>query len=252
MITIKQTKRYTGLIAFLFTCILTVRVQAQAGDTLTMRLKYLAAGSLNKTNDGKTWLVNNAVNFNMKKRRDVFNVNAAWVYANTNRQLTNNDFSSSMDFDIYSKDPRFYYWGLGAFDNSYSLKIVSRYQAGLGAAYTILNTPRFRFNVSDGILFEYSDLYLTDTVREKYNTFRNSLRISYHLRLKEIVSLDGQHFYQPSLTHQHDYILKSSSSLSVKLWRWVNFSVTLLYNKVSRSQRENLLFTYGLTVERQF
>jgi hypothetical protein len=67
-----------------------------------------------------------------------------------------------------------------------------------------------------------------------------------------MVILDGTHFWQPSFYDGKDYILKTNISVSVKLRKWLNLSSAAVYNKVNRTQRENLLITFGLVAERYF
>ena len=85
-----------------------------------------------------------------------------------------------------------------------------------------------------------------------YQTFRNSLRLQYKFVIKEIVVLEGRHFLQNSLSLGSDYIIKSNTALSVKLRSWLAVTAALTYNKLNRTNRENLLMNYGLTVEKYF
>jgi hypothetical protein len=106
--------------------------------------------------------------------------------------------------------------------------------------------------LSDGILYEYSDLKIDSARNDRYSTLRNSLRLKYHFVFNGIIILDGVHFWQQSLSSREDYILKSTSSLSVKLKKWLNITSALNYNKVNRTGRKNLLFTIGLSADYYF
>jgi hypothetical protein len=233
-------------------CFISWHGYGQVNDSGYFHTRFTATGSFNRTRDGKTWLTNNAISLNSKKNNYVFNFNAAWIYSNFNRELTNNDFNATFDVNRYRKDRRFYLWGLAAFDKSYSLKIINRFQAGAGAACNILMTESVKLNISDGVLYENSDLYLNDSVRETYNTFRNSLRLYYRFNIKGLFIIEGQHFYQNSLRAATDYIIKSSSTLSIPLKKWISVTASLLYNKINRTHRENLLLGYGITIEKYF
>ncbi|HRO43428.1 MAG TPA: DUF481 domain-containing protein, partial [Flavipsychrobacter sp.] len=150
------------------------------------------------------------------------------------------------------KTQRLYYWGLGVFEKSLSLKVQSRYQAGLGVAYVVVNTPAIFLNLSNGVLYESSDLILQDESKKHTSTFRNSFRLLYRLSYKNIGKLEGTHFWQPSLADASDYIIRSQNSLSIKLTSWLSFTTSLIYNRVNRNATENLLFNYGLTLEKYF
>jgi hypothetical protein len=166
----------------------------------------------------------------------------------------NNDFTAAVDFNLYNrKAKRLYYWGLGLYETSVSLKINNRFQAGLGAGYNIIDRPNAIVIVSDGILYEKSDLYQdVEGASTDYETYRNSFRLKYRWVIKNRVTLDGTGFLQHSLSDRHDYIIKSNASASIKLIKWLSFTTALTYNKISETERENLLLTFGLTVEKYF
>jgi hypothetical protein len=225
---------------------------AQFNDSVHHNIGYTATGIINQTNEGNSFVLNNSAKFNINKKNKFFNSNAGWVYGKQNGQLTNNDVTATLDFDIYGKLPHLYYWGLAGYDKSYSLKINDRFQGGLGLGYNLLDKKTASFVISDGILYEYSDLEDTVSSHDRYHTLRNSLRLKYHFVWKGIIILDGVQFWQPSLSSQSDYIIKSTNSLSFKLKKWLNLTSSLIYNKVNRTQSKNLLFTVGLSADYYF
>jgi hypothetical protein len=74
----------------------------------------------------------------------------------------------------------------------------------------------------------------------------------YHWSLKDRFIIDGVHFYQPSLQDFSDYLIESTSNITVKLKKWLGITGTFIYNKVSRTKRENVLMTYGIVIEKYF
>ena len=151
---------------------------AQFSDSVHHNAGFTSTGIINQTNDGNSFVLNNNAKFNIKKKNKYFNSGAGWVYGRQNGQLTNNDVTATMDFDIYGKLPHLYYWGLAGYDKSYSLKINDRLQAGLGLGYNLLDKKNASVVVSDGILYEYSDLEDASSLHDRYQTIRNSLRIN--------------------------------------------------------------------------
>lgn len=224
---------------------------AQYNDSIAYHIKYASTGNLNITNDGSSYLLNNGLGFNARRKDLQMNFSSSWIYGESNRTLTNNDLNATLDFNIYRKNKRFYYWGLGNYTSSYSLKINSQAQAGAGAAYIVAENKAAFISVSDGILFEHDDLMI-DTVHDTYQTFRNSFRLSFRFTVKKIIVVDGIDYFQSSLSDMNDYIIKSTTNLSFKLNKWLALTASLNYNKLSRTNRENLLFNYGLTVEKYF
>lgn len=225
---------------------------SQYSDSVQYHIKYTTGGSLNRTNDGDAYLLNNGLGFNTRKKSVEFNSTTAWIYGQQNKVATNNDFSSYLDFNLYKTLPHFYYWGLAGYETSLSLKINKRFQAGLGAAYSLLDKPNTQLNFSDGIIYETSDLYMDDTIRDVYQTMRNSFRLRYHFVIKDLITLDGIHFLQNSLSSGDDYIIKSVSTLGIRLKKWLSLTSSLNFNKVNRTKRETLFMNYGLTFEQYF
>lgn len=225
---------------------------AQFSDSVHYYGKYTSTGSINRTNEGNSYLLNNAFKVGVSKKKLSLNGNASWVYGKQDSVLTNNDFSASMDFNMFRAVRQIYYWGLANYDKSISLKINDRLQAGAGVAYNFLDRKKAYLSLSDGILYEKSDLFLHDTIRDVYHTFRNSVRLSYKWMITDIIVIDGTHFLQNSLSHGNDYVIKSNNSLSIMLRKWLSITASMSYNKLNRTNRENLLFNYGFTIEKYF
>lgn len=239
--------------AFFITWIaLSYNAIAQFNDSIHHHLKYAATGVFNKTNDGRSYVLNNAVSFTLNKRKITLNSSNAWIYGRQGHNLTNNDFYSGLNFDLLKNLQRLYYWGLATFTTSYSLKINHQFQAGAGIGYNVFNREDLELVISDGVLYETNDLQLNPQTRDVYQTFRNSLRVKYRWEVKNLLVLDGSHFWQPSLSGFNDYIIRSSSSLTLKLRKWLGVTTAVNYNKLSRTRRENLLINFGLTAETYF
>lgn len=228
---------------------------AYAQDTLRRSdsiysVHIASTGSINNTESAASYLLSNAVNFSMKKKRSLLNFSNSWVYGAQQTGLTNNDVNSALDFNIYRYKHKLYYWGLASYVSSFSLKINNQYQAGAGLAYNIFDKKNVMLNLSDGIVYDQSDIYLQDSTRDKYHTFRNSLRIMFTLKYRDLVAFHGTAFYQNSFSIGTDYIIKADLGLELKIYRWLHFTTDFAYNRFNRTQRENVLFTYGFTAVR--
>jgi len=244
-------------VAFRYFCFFTLLLPAgscfaQFTDTTNYVINYTTGGSVNTTDDSKAYLLNNAVRFGIKKKTISLNFNNNWVYGKQNRQLTNNDFSSALDFNLYKTLPHFFYWGLVNYNTSKSLKINNQLLAGAGIAYSIYDRENAYLNISDGILFDSSDLVLESDINDVYQTYRNSLRLSFNFVISKLIVLNSSSYLQSSLNYGDDYIVKSNSSLSFKVNRWLSLTTKYNYNRISRTKRENSLLSYGLTFERYF
>lgn len=225
---------------------------SQFTDSTRHLISYGSTGIINKTNTSTSYVFSNALKFSIRRKHISLNSNNTWVYGWQQHHLTNNDLASALDFNVFKSTSHFYYWGLAAYDKSYSLKIRYRWQSGLGVAYSIIDRQNVFLNISDGLLYEASNLNIGDSVKNIYHTFRNSLRLRHRLVVKNNIIWEGTHFWQPSLSDGNDYIIKSTMALSVKLKSWLSVTATAVYNRVNRTQRESLLTTFGLTAEKYF
>ncbi|SKA44595.1 Protein of unknown function, DUF481 [Chitinophaga eiseniae] len=225
---------------------------AQFSDSTHYLVKYASTGSINRTNDGNSYLLNNNLGFKVSKKRVTLNAGASYVYGKNNASLTNNDVSAAVDFNLYTDTAQIYYWGLANYDKSYSLKINNRFQGGAGIGYDLIRRPNALLNITDGLLFENSNLFLHDTIQDVYSTVRNSFRVQYKWTIHNIVVLEGNNYFQNSLIHGDDYMIRCINSMSVKLRSWLSLTASMTYNKLNRTDRENLLFNYGVTFEKYF
>lgn len=227
-------------------------LHAQFTDSTTRQLKASSSGSVNKTTSGTAYLLSNLAQFNIRKNRLSFNSNANWIYGQSPERLTNNDFAANANFNLFRHFAGFYYWGLMNYTASYSLNIKSQWQAGLGVAYNFIDEKNIWLNASNGFIAEQSNIIQKDSSTLNYQTIRNSLRVQFLYKFGDRFVFRTSNYYQPSLEYISDYILFSSSEINYKIWKDLSFSSKLLYNKVSRTAKENLLFTYGLSFDHYF
>jgi hypothetical protein len=192
------------------------------------------------------------------KKSGALNASGGWVYGSQQGNLTNNDFTSTADLNLYKTIRHFYYWGLVNYNTSLSLQINHLIQAGFGPGYNLIDKKHAALIISDGILYEKGDLQdiLYDSPRgnipqrDRYQVFRNSLRIKYHFVIRDKITLDGVELIQHSLVTIHNYILNLSASGSVKLSKWLSVTTAFAFNKFTRTRSENTLLTFGVTVTR--
>lgn len=227
---------------------------AQFNDSTHYYARFASTGVINKTDGANSYVWSNFATYNIDKRKYFLNTAASYIYGENDGGLTNNDFATTASFDYLKKQRRLYYWALVNYDKSYSLQITNRLQAGVGLAYKFINdsTGKEEFTLSDGFLYEKSNLIDSKLGKDDYQTVRNSFRIRYHFTIKDIVVIDGNNFYQPSLLDISDFVVKATNTLSVKLYKWLSITAAQTYNRVSRTDRENLLLTFGLTVDKYF
>lgn len=233
-------------------CILPDSTTAQDTDTLTSHITASASGSANQTNDGTTYLFNNLAGFDMKKNDVELESRAAWIYGRSPEKLTNNDFTGGLDINLHKTFPNFYYWGLANYKTSLSLNIVGQLQTGVGVVYQFINKENIKLDVSNGILFESSSIIDDNDSNVVYQTFRNSLRLQFRYTVKDKLTFSTVSFWQPSLQYGNDYIITNNTGLEFKIWKYFSFTSRVLYNHISRTDKQNLLFTYGIKADYKF
>ena len=240
------------LLGLLIVIVSSGTAHAQFNDSINHYIYVGSTGTYSKTNDLNSYVFSNALKFSISKKRLSFHTANSWVYGKQSDVKSNNDFSSLLEFDFLKNEKRLYYWGNGTFDKSYSLKIDFRYQAGAGVGLNIAKSPKLVINLSEGIIYETGSLIDKDLGERDYDVWRNSTRLKYRWVIGEIVILDGSLFYQPSISTRNDVIFKSSTTLSIKVRKWLSLSSALTYNEITLTDRRNLIVTYGVIMERFF
>lgn len=226
---------------------------AQFNDTIDYYVAANLSGNINKTTGSVNYLFNNGAKFSIQKDKLAFNTSNTWLYGENTGKLVNNDFSSSTDLNVYhKKKARFNYWGLANFASSYSLKIKEQFQGGLGIAYKLIDKESTMLRISDGLLYEKSNIVLNDSDNQVYNTIRNSLRVQFRYKFHKMLSFESAAYWQPSVTYRNDYIVNVNAGLTLKLLKWLSFNSKFNYMHISRTQRENMLITYGIVMEQYF
>lgn len=176
----------------------------------------------------------------------------SWLYGMSPGKLTNNDFVASNNVNLYRHFPGFYYWGLVNYTTSYSLNIKRQGQAGVGVAYNIIDNDSAWLNISNGLLGETSRIVEKDSTITNYQTLRNSLRVQFSIDIGDRLSFRTGNIFQPSLKYLNDHIFSTDSELTYRLWKGLSINTRFLYNRVTRTEKENMILTYGLDYRRYF
>lgn len=244
--------RNLHLFCFIISLLLSFKGQAQENDTIVNYLNASSTGTFNKTDDFHSYLFSNSLNYSIKRKAIKANVAGKWLYGKQQNILVNNDFNNSFDLNLYKTFPDFYYWVLVNYNRVYSLKINNQVQYGAGVAYNIVSKPKFVLNLSDGIINDYSDVYVMDTNRVIYQTLRNSARLQVKIKIGERFTFSSISFLQSSLKDHNDYIIKHETMLLLKLFKWLSLSSRFTYDHVASTRKQNLYLTYGLTIDHYF
>lgn len=239
------------ILFILFVALWSRPAAAQFNDSLHYYTGITSTGTYNQTNTNRTFLLNNVLRFGVRQKRYSFNSMQKYLYGRQGIKIVNADFTSVWDFNLYSRYSRLYYWGLMTYNSISSLRINSQLQTGLGVAVDIIDSKRMQFNVSDGLLYDFNDIQLQDTVKDVYQTVRNSFRVQFKMNFGNL-SLRASGILQNSFEYRKDYIIKTDFTLAYRFRKWLSFTMQSNYNKMNRTNKETLFITYGLNFERYF
>lgn len=243
-----------GFLLMLILWLISPAAFAQFTDSTHYHATLSATGSVNHTQDGNTYLFTNAADLAMKKKDYSFNLAGNYVYGKSGNALTNRDYLTVLTGNLFKYAPfeHSFYWGLVSYNSSFSLKINNQTQAGAGFAYSLIDTKNAYINFSDGVVYDQSDLVAHDSIPFSYHTYRNSFRLMLHFNIKDIFVFDSGSFLQNSFRQSGDYIIRTNTSLTLKIKKWIGLTTALAYSKQNNTGSENLLFTYGLTIDKYF
>ena len=96
---------------------------------------------------------------------------------------------------MFKSERHIYYWGLVNYEKSYSLKTNFRFQTGGGIGYYLIDRKDLVLQLSNGLLYEKSDLFDSETSSFDYETWRNSFRIKIRIvAIKDLVIIESSDF----------------------------------------------------------
>jgi hypothetical protein len=227
---------------------------AAPSDTLQYKLGLANTGILNHTRLTNAYTLSNTLRFGVKGRKTELDAGANYTYGVTDNELVNNDVTANLSGNRYVfADRRFYIWGLGAYESSYSLGVASRTQTGIGIAWSPIDSPRAYVNFSEGVLVENSNIKQPDNSTSTQQTLRNSFRFRFRFAsANAAVVFEGTNSIQNSFEDFNDYLLRFNNSLTIKVYKGVGLTAAAAYNKVTATNRENLLLTLGFKVDYVF
>ena len=224
---------------------------AAPSDTLQYKLGLANTGILNHTRLLNAYTLSNTVKLGIKGRKTELDAAANYTYGVTDNELVNNDFTGNLSGNRYVfADRRFYIWGLGAYESSYSLGVASRTQVGGGIAWSPIDSPRAYLNFSEGVLVETANIRQPDGNTVTNQTLRNSFRFRFRFASEgDRVVFEGTNSIQNSFKDFNDYLLRLNNALTVKVYKGIGLTAAVAYNKITATDRENLLLTLGFKVD---
>jgi len=237
---------------FVLMVFVSCRVCSQNVDSVGYKVSLSSTGNFTRSNDLRGYLFNNIAKASRDGKNLFWQGTGGWIYSAQSGVKVNNDFTAVLESDVLKKRQRLYYWGMAAYDKSYSLKIDHRLQLGAGVGYTVVDNNKGTLVLSDGFLYERSELTDPELGYLNYDAWRNSFRVKYRWVPRTALTIGGSAFLQPSLFSWDDTVIKSVTTVSFKVNTWLSLATSCTYNRLTLTGRENLIVTYGVSMEHLF
>lgn len=174
-------------------------------------------------------------------------------------------YNKKADDDVFSRNyfyfkpgRKIYPFAIAYISRNYRRKITSRYFAGAGVTWQVLNRQSQVIKFSAGTVYEHSSFNGSEFNYAEYNGSRNVhlwrgtlYAGGWHFILKNHVKIYYDAFWQPSFQKSNNYRTQADIGLDIPVWK--GLSVTALYtytheNVVVKNIIQNdKIFTWGLS-----
>jgi hypothetical protein len=223
---------------------------AQFNDSTRYYLGYSLTGSYNKNHLNTSFVLSNSLQFKHKAEDLLYNLNLRHVLGKQQYRTVNNDFTGLFDVNRFLFFPGFYTWGLASYSSLFSVNVDHQVQIGAGIAYNLVNKKRFKLNLSDGIIYDFSQIRVSDSIPLTYGTYRNSVRLQVKLFVKEFFTLQSAVYVQHSLKTSHDMIIRGEGELILHLSDVIKGNMKVQYNQFSLTEQKSLFITWGILLNK--
>jgi hypothetical protein len=232
--------------------LVSLHLSAQFNDSIHNHIAFSGTGNYNRTSEGSSAISNNSLEFRHQSGQISSNTVLKYIYGEQNHAVSNSDLYALQEVNRYFSKRRFYLWLLGSYAKIYSLDVKHQFQSGAGLAYNVLNDKHVFLNLSDGLLYEYSEHAGQELKPVADHTVRNSLRVQLKIKFNGRVSMFSTFFLQNSLKNVGDMIIREESELNVKLHKKLTSVLKLQYNRMTSTGKETFLVTWGLMLDTYF
>lgn len=229
--------------------------QINESDTVKFQMRATLTGNMQRGNVKVT---------TTKSKLDILYAPiSSWVFKTQNNSLYQ-AFAAKADNDIYSRNylyykpaNKYYPYAIAYVSTNFRRKIDSRFFAGAGVTWQIINQPKnvlkFSSNVVheitkfDGSIFNYNEF----NGEEKVKLWRGTLFLSgLHTLFEKHIRLYYDAYWQPSFSNGNDYRYEYEIGLDFPVWK--GLSVNCLYNfrhehlVIAKIKQDDAILTFGL------
>lgn len=246
---------------FFVLCCLPIMLSAQINESDTLKLKAtLSLSGIIQTGNVETFIFRAKSGLSVRPwRKWVLTTQNSYIYQAFGREKADVGVLS-LNFLYFNPDQRIYPFVLGIMSSSFRREIDLRYLMGAGFTVNVLNHERNWLKFSLSSEYEQTDFTRADFNEEVYNvspsihTFRATLwaKGKYHLFKNKIV-FAHESYFQPSLRRSNNYRWQADLSLSLPIWKFLDFKINYIYTFESivivDQKREDQFLTFGFTLK---
>lgn len=231
---------------------------AQINESDTVKFQFRASATANHQSGNVNILtIRNRVDFSYRPFADI-------VLKSQNSSLYQEFSSKKADNDIFSRN-YFYYqpqnkiypFAIAYISTNYRRKINTRFFAGAGATYRLLDKTNHTLKISASALYEQN--HFTDN-QYNYAEYNNSNTISiwrgtffmggWHWLFQKHVRIYYDAFWQPAFNNQKNYRTQYDMGADFPVWKGLGFSILYTFTHehvvINKVRQDDRILTFGL------
>jgi hypothetical protein len=250
-------KRRVLILSFLLLPFSFAIAQINESDTIKFQLRTSVTGNYQSGNVN-ILTIRSRIDFSYMPYKNI-------AFKSQNSSLYQSFASVQADNDVFSRN-YFYYkpqnkiypFAIAYISTNYRRKINTRFFAGGGATYQLLNKTNNTIKLSASAVYEHNSFkgnQYNFTVYNNSNTinlWRGTLFIGgWHWLFQKHLRFYYDAYYQPAFTNKNNYRTQFDIGADFPVWKGLNFSTLYTYTHenvvISNVKQEDKILTFGLT-----
>lgn len=229
--------------------------QINESDTLHYQLRATLTGNYQDGNV-KLTVIRSKLDF-------TFAPNTDWVFKTQNNSLYQ-AFAAKADNDIFSRNYLYfkpkktvYPYAIAYVSTNFRRKIDTRYFAGAGATWQMINSKNHVLKLSANAVYEATQFngntfnYAEFNGDGKLQTWRGTLFLSgLHNLFEKHIRLYYDAYWQPAFNNGNDYRFEYDIGLDFPIWKGLSFNALYTYKHenvvVTKIKSDDTILTFGL------
>ena len=240
----------------LFLCSHVGFAQINESDTVKFQLRASLTGAYQQGNV-EILTIRTKLDFSFSPQKN-------WVLKSQNSSLYQAFFNKKADNDIFSRNyiyykpqHKIYPFAIAYISSNFRRKIDTRYFAGAGVTYQLINTKKNVLKLSASTVYEATQFnanaynYGNYNGSNKINLWRGTMYIGgWHYLLENHVRLYYDAFWQPAFKSKINYRTQVDIGVDFPIYKGLSMNVVFVYTHenivVSKILQDDKILTFGL------